>query len=232
MIHYHGTPITPRAELLQLAGRSFCVSFARPDDVTVCHEIGEGVMLDNGAFSFWRTGKAVDWQRYYDFCERWLVHRTTWAVIPDVIDGDLEDNHRLIVQWFTQSHRWRRDAGAPVWHMHEPIDHLRRLVGGYQRVCFGSSGQYATVGNDAWRRRCDEAFNAIHREGRVDCWIHMLRGLALAGSEYPFASADSTNVARNHNRPQNTALKLATRIDAQQCAPVWVPRFHTEELAA
>ena len=51
MIHYFGTPITPRSSLMQLAGRSFCVSFAAPSDVAVCHEIGESVTLDNG----WRT---------------------------------------------------------------------------------------------------------------------------------------------------------------------------------
>ena len=41
VIHYHGTPITPRESLLELAGRSFCVSFAHPRDVRTCHEIGQ-----------------------------------------------------------------------------------------------------------------------------------------------------------------------------------------------
>ncbi|PLU16204.1 MULTISPECIES: hypothetical protein [Sinorhizobium] len=41
MIHYHGTPISPVAALLELAGRHFCVSFARPDDVVRCHQIGQ-----------------------------------------------------------------------------------------------------------------------------------------------------------------------------------------------
>ena len=60
MLHFHGTPISPRAELLTLAGRCFCVSYAAPQDVEVCHDIGQSVMLDNGAFSFWRTGKPTD----------------------------------------------------------------------------------------------------------------------------------------------------------------------------
>lgn len=47
-IHYHGTPITPRAVLDTLAGRHFCVSFAAPADVKHCHAIGQSVMLDNG----------------------------------------------------------------------------------------------------------------------------------------------------------------------------------------
>jgi hypothetical protein len=51
MLHYHGTPITPVDALYQLAGRCFCVSHIRPDDVTRVHQIGQSVMLDNGAFS-------------------------------------------------------------------------------------------------------------------------------------------------------------------------------------
>lgn len=93
MLHYHGTPITPRSALLALAGRCFCVSFAEPRDVAVCHEIGQSVMLDNGAFSAWRSGKPiVEWSGYYEWCARWLEHWTTWAVIPDVIDGDEDAN--------------------------------------------------------------------------------------------------------------------------------------------
>lgn len=64
MIHFHGTPITPRAELLRLAGRSFCVSYAEPRDVAVCHEIGESVMLDNGAFTHWKQGHVSDWDGF------------------------------------------------------------------------------------------------------------------------------------------------------------------------
>jgi hypothetical protein len=50
-VHYHGTPITPAATLVKLAGRHFCVSHMRPDNVEWCHNNGQSVMLDNGAFS-------------------------------------------------------------------------------------------------------------------------------------------------------------------------------------
>jgi hypothetical protein len=111
VIHYHGTPITPRAKLLQLAGRCFCVSFAHPYDVTACHEIGQAVMLDNGAFSLWRVGRPVDWPAYYAWCEPWLQYRTTWAVIPDVIDGTTRENDALLDAWPFGG------RGAPVWHL-------------------------------------------------------------------------------------------------------------------
>lgn len=52
---YHGTPLTPRAALLNVcAGRAMCVSFYRPDDVEAVEEISPAIMYDNGAFSFWQ----------------------------------------------------------------------------------------------------------------------------------------------------------------------------------
>lgn len=42
---YHGTPMTPRAALQQMAGRAFCVSFYRPDDVEVVQAISPAVMF-------------------------------------------------------------------------------------------------------------------------------------------------------------------------------------------
>lgn len=49
-IVYHGTPLTPRAALLDVgAGRALCVSFFRPDDVEAVEAISPAVM-----FRLWR----------------------------------------------------------------------------------------------------------------------------------------------------------------------------------
>jgi hypothetical protein len=223
-LHYHGTPITPQEVFLRLKGRCFCVSFADGRQVRVAHEIGQSVMLDNGAFSLWRAGKATDWPGYYRWADEWLDYPTTWAVIPDVIDGTDEENDRLIAEWPFA------DRGAPVWHMHEPISRLLRLAQEFSRVCFGSSGEYAVVGSPQWHRRAALAFDALALEHKRLPWIHMLRGMALAGTEYPFASVDSTNIARNHagNHTRNVAAKdavaMAAEIDARQCPGRWVSR--------
>ena len=225
-LHYHGTPLTPRVRLLELAGRSFCVPWSDGRDVEVCHEIGQSVMLDNGAFSFWKTGKPTDWPGFYAWAEPWLDHATTWAVIPDVIDGTEEENNELVHAW-----PYGFSKGAPVWHMHEDIDRLLRLCDwGWEKVCIGSSGEYAIVGDDAWRRRMDDAMNRLCGNGPPPVWLHMLRGMALAGSEYPFASVDSTDIARNHNRPQNTVRGMADRWDARQCPGRWRIRFPHDQL--
>lgn len=226
-IHAHGTPITPRARLLELAGCHFCVSFAAPEQVEVCHKIGQSVMLDNGAFTFWNRGTEMGpgwWDRYYEWCEPWLDIRTTWAVIPDVIDGTEEENDRLLAEW----HLTRLPRGAPVWHLNESIERLVRLSVGYQRICLGSSGEYRDVGSPAWHRRMEQVFNAVCVDGVPRCDVHMLRGMAQCSGPYPFTSVDSSDIAQNHHRPQNDVVSMARRWDSIQCPSVWVPR---EQLA-
>lgn len=234
MLHFHGTPISPRSALRSLAGRCFCVSFAVPRDVALCHEIGQAVMLDNGAFSAWRRGVPVrDWSPYYAWCERWLEHWTTWAVIPDVIDGDEDANDALIAQWP------HGDRGAPVWHLHETLERLERLVREWPLVCLGSSGAYAHPGRPAWQRRMAAAMDvACDEAGRPRTRLHLLRGLRYAAGPYPLYSADSTSVARNHSgnpsraEPPKDPLRMAARIDARQPPARWRRAAHQLELVA
>jgi hypothetical protein len=224
VIHYHGTPITPLSVLLEMRGRHFCVSHADPRDVERVHQIGQSVMLDCGAFSAWKRGYEPDWRAYYEWTGRWLAFPTTWAVIPDVIDAGSQLQDSLIAEWP------HGEKGAPVWHMDEPLDRLLRLVDEWPRVCVGSTDVYAAVMSDAWRRRQDEIWNAVASRRRFLPWLHMLRGMQLSGRHWPYASVDSTDVAQNHNRPQNTARTMADRWDAMQTPSVWHPQPEQMEL--
>lgn len=220
-MHYHGTPLTPISALYTMAGRNFCVSFASPQDVARCHEIGQSVMLDNGAFTFWRKGMAPgDWTPYETWAARWLEYPTTWAVIPDVIDGDEDANDALVAAWSLPANR-----SAPVWHMHESLDRLRRLAADWERVCIGSSGRFATPGSTAWSHRMDDAWNALLPNGGAPtCSVHMLRAMKQAcEGPWPFASADSTNTAQNHHR-HDSPVRIAERWDAMQAPSQWRPR--------
>lgn len=214
-MHYHGTPITPITALYELAGRCFCVSVAAPQDVARCHQVGQSIMLDNGAFSAWKQGKPVNWPAYYEWSDEWLSYPTTWAVIPDQIDSGSEAQDELLAQWP------HGDKGAPVWHMDEPIERLLKLCDGWPKICIGSTAIYAEVLSDPWCGRMDEAFDAVSKRHHRLPWVHMLRGMACSGKRWPFASVDSTDIARNHNRQQNTPRKMADRWDASQCPPSW-----------
>lgn len=225
MIHYHGTPITPLTALYELSGRCFCVSHIRPDDVRRAHEIGQSVMLDNGAFSKWKSGKETNWPAYYDWAGEWLTYPTTWAVIPDVIDAGTQEQDALLREW-PHSHR-----GAPVWHMDEPINRLLRLCDEWPRVCIGSTAEFSAVLSPAWQRKMDEAFNAVSKRHALLPWLHMLRGMQLSGRQWPFASVDSTDIAQNHHLPHRSARKMADRWDAMQCPGRWNQKPEQMDLA-
>jgi len=228
MLHYHGTPLSPISKLYEMAGRNFCVSYAHPADLKRCHEIGQSVMLDNGAFTFWRQGRETSpewWGGYAKWVEPWLDFPTTWAVIPDVIGGTEEENDRLLISWprhlFNQS--------APVWHMHESLERLKSLCVGWSRVCVGSSGEYADPSSSRWAYRMDEAFNALcPTGGKPPAWVHMLRAMDQACTgQWPFASADSTNVAQNHHR-HSSPVRIAQKWDAIQPPARWEPSHQLE----
>jgi hypothetical protein len=176
-------------------------------------------MLDNGAYTFWQQGTAAeDWTGYYDFAAEWMDCKTTWAVSPDVIDGSVEENIKLISQWphgLTQA--------APVWHLDEPIDHLMFMLQKeiYSRICIGSSGRFAQIGTEQWHRRMTHVFNKIaDPSGRMPVAIHMLRGMALCQGLFPFASVDSTDIARHHCRGGDIRSR-ADRWDSVQTPIRW-----------
>lgn len=216
MIHYHGTPITPKHALDSMAGEHFCVSFARPDNLKKCLQIGQSLMLDNGAFSAFTRGAKFDPVAFYEWLEPILGH-PHWAVVPDVIDGSLEQQREMVKTW-----PYPREFGVPVWHLGMPIDYLLELSDEWGKVCFGSSGEYWEVGSPKWAARMDEAFNALAKR-RFLPWTHGLRMLGMGMERWPLSSADSTNVALHHAEKPHCAGCMAKRINAQNPPSRWRP---------
>ena len=91
-----------------------------------------------------------------------------------------------------------RNKAVPVWHLHESIHRLVELCREWPRVCFGSSGEYATIRTDRWHRRMQDAFETIYCKFNFQTQIHGLRMLdGRVLGNYPLATADSTNLACN-----------------------------------
>lgn len=222
MIHYHGTPITPRAALLDMAGRNFCVSFADARDIEVCLSIGQSVMLDNGAFTAFTKGRSLNFDGFVDWCEQHLAH-PHWSVIPDVIGGDVQQQRRLIAQW-----PFPKELSAPVWHLGLSLEWLLELADNYPKICFGSSAEYWQVGSQRWEKRMDQAYECLTKYRRHLPWIHGLRMLGQSSSRWPLASADSANVARNHASVGLHPETMAARIDSLQPAKKWKPSNQLE----
>jgi hypothetical protein len=114
--------------------------------------------------------------------------------------------------------------------MDEPIHRLLRLCDEWPRVCIGSTDEFEVVLSDSWCRRMDEAWNEISKRHRRLPWLHMLRGMQLSGKHWPFASVDSTDIARNHHLSHQSPRKMADRWDAAQTPGRWEPRPQQMEL--
>jgi hypothetical protein len=220
-----GLPLNPAHLLDQLAGHSFCVSYYHRSKLgnqlqQAISLVGDDqlLMVDNGAFSAWRKGKVLD-EQHWDAFARWGIRildacPQAVMVIPDVIGGSVEENHKLACEFTSGlSLLYGRndlvDRCMMVWHMHEPIEHLLGMVEGmYQYIAIGSSGEYAKVGTPAWHARIREAFAALDElcsegSGYRRPWVHMMRAQS-AFHMYPFDSCDSCNVAVNHNTWKRT----------------------------
>lgn len=224
MIHYHGTPLTPNHMMHRMAGKNFCCSFNRPDQVDWCLANGQSVMLDNGAFTMKTKDVNINWDDYYQWLEPKLRH-PHWAVVPDVIDGDVDEQQKLTKQW-----PFDKQLGGPVWHMGLPVDYLIELAATWPKVCFGSSGAFWQLGTAAWERKCDSAWNELERRN-LRPWVHMMRGTAVvSGDRWPFASTDSANVARNFKDTQTCPERMARRLDAIQTPLHWHMRPLQQEL--
>tara|TARA_R100000656_G_scaffold70467_1_gene52954 strand:+ start:126 stop:836 length:711 start_codon:yes stop_codon:yes gene_type:complete len=186
---------------MALMSRHAMVSFARPEPVSVVAEICQSFTIDNGAFSAWKSGKEFDIESYAEFIRDWCHHPAfDWYIIPDVIDGDANDNIKMRGAWgkYCQgTDMW--EMGVPVWHLHEPLEVLTDMAHAYARVAIGSSGEFADVGTRPWWERMTEAMEVVTDEkGHPKAKLHGLRMLdPTIFSQFPFASADSTNVARN-----------------------------------
>ncbi len=233
MIHYHGLPITPASAAAKvLAGRHAFVSYLTPLQLEIAIDVCQSFAVDNGAFSAWKSGREMNWPDYFEWVESIKrLPNFDFAVIPDVIDGDEIANNELLDAWPHEP--W---LSAPVWHMHESIQRLQTLARNWPRVCIGSSGQVATVGDSNWWHRMGEAMNAIcDDKGRPICKLHGLRMLNPEVFRHlPLTSADSTNIAQNigidsawrgtYMPPDKDwrAMIMAERIEANNGASCWV----------
>lgn len=196
MIHYHGGPITPDPCAMKAwkAGHA-CISYAAPQQIGLAAAICQSFIIDNGAFTFWRRGVAVEWPAFYAWVDAWVDHPgCDFVIAPDVIDGSEAENDDLLATCPLAPHRI-----APVWHINESIDRLVRLADNYAHVCIGSSGEYDVTKPKAFLRRAKEAIGAIcNQYGQPTAKLHGLRCLNPAlFSELPLTGADSTMVARN-----------------------------------
>lgn len=205
MIKYHGTPCTPVPIFYEaFTGRNVLVPFPRRDDMKKALRVSDKIILDNGAYSIWKKGGSVSWDKYYIWVDT-VIHRIENFFIPDVIGGTEDENDVLIDEFLTRytSTHWgplQITKAIPVWHIDESFERIKRLMLYFDYIAIGSAGEYQTLGTKKWHARMDEAMGHFcDKDGKPKVKIHMLRCLNhKIFTRYPFYSGDSTNVARNH----------------------------------
>lgn len=235
MIHYHGTPISGSKDnaCRFLTGRHGLIPFKRQDHLSAVMEFCQSFILDNSAFSYWRAGEGdVDVPAYHAWVSSLAGHPCLdWCLIPDKIDGTEEQNRDLVTLWLRMGCKVK---SVPVWHLHESLEWLEWLVGNFQTVALGSSGDFSSPGTAAWWNRMGDAMRvACDADGRPKCKLHGLRMLNPNIFQHlPLASADSTNAAVNAGSIQRfgsyvpvtsaqRASVIADRIEKYNSSPIW-----------
>lgn len=218
-VHYHGLPLTPEVMLYDLAGENVCISYATKRDAQtdICLRLMQSIMFDNGAFTIHQQGGELDEVVYYDWLEAMLGH-PHWAVVPDVIDGTVEQQRALVATW-----PFPREFGAPVFHIGLPNDYLLELVDEWPRVCLGSSGVYWQIGSPAWKQRMLEIRDLLAAKRRQAPWLHGLRMMAQAGNGLGLASVDSVNTARNYKDYEDMPRHVARRQNRMNSSTIITP---------
>jgi len=228
----YGLPLNPRHLLEELAGASFCVSYATRGRLGSQLEdairlVGaDGILLvDNGAFSLHKAGVSARDEAYVEAYEAWandILARCAQAiaVVPDIIGGTMEENAELVNTSLLDF-----DRAMPIWHMHEPLSYLLYLCESFGYVGIGSSGKYWQVGSPAWHARISLALAAIEawerggNGGNLRPRLHMMRAQSMAHA-YEFDSADSTNVAVNHGRYRAEGAGHVARLAERAAAKI------------
>jgi hypothetical protein len=187
--------------------------------------------LDNGAFSFWKSGTQVDWDAYMVWVTALSRHPNfDFWLIPDVIDGTEDDNWRLMFKYGRSI-----PYAVPVYHFHESLEYLEKLVVNYPRIALGSSAQWATVGTESWWGRMAEIMAVCcDADGVPRTKLHGLRMLdPEVFGNLPLSSADSTNAVQNAKsntrfgmyKPPTAAQRaavIADRIEVHNSCPIWI----------
>jgi hypothetical protein len=204
----HGTPITPKRLLESLRGSSFCVSFARPEQLEdALRLVGEDqiLVLDNGAWSHFQRGGAIDRAAFWEWANAAQARsEVAVAVIPDVINGSEADNLMEVSYALRAGFAEFPERTMAIWHLNESLEQLEKLARLMNFVGFGSSDQYDVQRHrQAYEARVREAnavLDRVEREHGRRPWVHLMRGLGVLKDLPRFESADSVNVAINCHR--------------------------------
>jgi len=93
------------------------------------------MILDCGAFTAWKSGKAFDYNKYAEYCNEY-GYKFADVVAPDVIGGTEEENIESLKAFEFQ---YRFDNAMPVFHEGENLSQIQKFIDlGYKKIALGS----------------------------------------------------------------------------------------------
>lgn len=128
---------------------------------------------------------------------------------------------------------WLKSKAVPVWHTDESIERLLRLSSKFEWVAIGCCGPHRHIRSKWWEQRMDEVFTELYINRNLKVKIHGLRMLDVRVlGMYPFASADSTNVAVNVPKTEKRFPEITDKLARTAVLRAAIEKVHPPSISA
>lgn len=247
MLKFHGTPVggSNKDAIMFLSGRNALFSYFTKGHIKEVIECCDLFVIDNGAFSHWKTtGDKINVKDYGDFVDKYQhLSNHYFHIIPDIIGGTEQENDDLLCEWEGMNISKNVSNCSPVFHLGENPERFVRLREKYPIICLGSTDKWPKNGSKLWWDNMSEFLNTVCDEnGSFGCKVHGLRMLdPRIFSKIPLHSADSTNASVNGHRCMKEGIlkdmqrwqgniRVAQRVENFQSSLVWQESNLTTDL--
>lgn len=144
-------------------------------------------VLDSGAFTFFSSGKVVDWNKYLENYATFIVQNNIKYFFE--LDIDVLVGYQKVLEFREKLEKLTKRKCIPVWHKSRGIEEFKKMCDEYDYVAIGGivSKEIKPEEYKYFKWFIDEA----HKRG---CKIHGLGFTSVKDlKKYKFDSVDSTS---------------------------------------
>lgn len=160
------------------------------------------LIIDNGAFSVWKSGKEdIDVEKYIDLCKK-IKNETNFKFLDfialDKIPGSFgkkptKKECEFAVKYTKENYiKMKKEFGGnalPVFHQHDDFSYLDFYLDENDFICISPANDETNKGREVWLDRVFEKIDVKNSKVKT-------HGLAVTGKylceKYPFYSVDSS----------------------------------------
>lgn len=120
----------------KLEGKNILLSYAYNKDLC-SHFKNESLIMDSGAFTFWKNGQAIDVKKYAEYTKENIDHFEHF-IAPDVICGSEQENIFNLMQYVDIIQN--QEKVMPVFHEGDTFDLLQEYISlGFKKIALGAT---------------------------------------------------------------------------------------------